>query len=154
MPQGKIFLKGDVCCLGGRSYVELQLHRSVPGHRCAITRFRTALGVSLTCCSCGLVPKHAHKLTDGELYLMVLGHGYWSSGWKESRPQSEEVASEHGNMGNILKGIEQWCFLPLIQLLTKVFIASLTCYFKQHSALLMLACQEKLLVIMCIECLS
>lgn len=45
------------------------------GHRCAITRCRSVLRVSLTSCSCSLVPKHADKLVDGKLYVMALNHG-------------------------------------------------------------------------------
>lgn len=149
--------------------MELPVYRSVPGHRCAISRSHTVLLMSLNCCSCSLVPRHPHKLIDGELYLMVLNHSYWSTGWKGSRPvrawsrpESEQellllvrkwqVGREIP--GNILKGIELWCFLPPTQLLTEVFTASWTCCFKQCTALLMLACWEKPLVIVCIACLS
>lgn len=59
-----------------RGGVMWSFHRSVPGHRCAITRSCAALHVSLTCCSCSLVPKHPHRLINGELDLVVLDRGY------------------------------------------------------------------------------
>lgn len=45
------------------------------GHRCAITTSRSVLWMSLTSCSCSLVPKHADELIHRKLYVMALNDG-------------------------------------------------------------------------------